>query len=129
MKRLNLFARMKRIPRTTISGMAAILTASVLLLGASFALASLMVKTGPNTVSTGSFEVTFRLLKDTATNLTDAESWGAIDEDKALFDCANWQQTSAAVKVIRVENTGTIPVKWKAVVVSEDGRKAAATWI
>lgn len=125
MKRLNLFARMKRIPRTTISGMAAILTASVLLLGASFALASLMVKTGPNTVSTGSFEVTFRLLKDTATNLTDAESWGAIDDDKALFDCANWQQTSAAVKVIRVENTGTIPVKWKAVVVSEDGRKAA----
>lgn len=127
MKRWNPFTRIKCLPRTSISSATAIFLSFSLLLGATFALASVMIRTGDNTVSTGTFGVSFSLLKDTAENLNDAEGWSAIDEETAVFDCSNWQQSSTAVKVIRVQNTGTVPLKWKVAIVPGTATATAST--
>ena len=127
MKRATSKDRRKLLLRSSIPNLVAILLSLSLLLGATLAIASYIVTSPNNTIRTGTFDVTFSLLNDNATDLSAEQSWSPIENDTAIFTCSNWQQTSTVVEVIRVKNDGTVAIQWKVAVVPVNAQAAAET--
>lgn len=90
-------------------------------LGTTFAWFTDMVTSSGNIIQSGSLKIDLELL--------DKESgkWNSIKESKSpLFDYDKWEPGYVDVKVLKVENEGTLALKWKAMFVSDEQLSALA---
>lgn len=85
-----------------------------MLLGTTFAWFTDSVNSSNNKIQSGDLKVDLELLdKDTGL-------WNSIKEDKtALFNYDNWEPGYTEVKVLKVENEGSLALQWKAKFISD----------
>jgi len=84
------------------------------LIGTTFAWFTDEVTSSGNKIISGSLKVDLELL-DKATG-----NWSSLKEtNKPIFDYDNWEPGYVDAKILRVENEGTLALKWKAQFVSE----------
>ena len=92
----------------------ALLLCFSMLIGTTFAWFTDSVTSSGNKITSGSLKVDLELL-DPDTNL-----WNSVKESKAsIFTYNNWEPGYVDVKVLKIENEGSLAFKWKAMFVSE----------
>jgi predicted ribosomally synthesized peptide with SipW-like signal peptide len=98
-----------------VASIIAIVMCFAMLLGTTFAWFTDSVNSSNNKIQSGDLKVDLELLdKDTGL-------WNSIKEDKtALFNYNNWEPGYTEVKVLKVENEGSLALKWKAKFVSDE---------
>lgn len=90
-----------------------------MLIGTTFAWFTDTVTSAGNKIESGTLKVDLELLGD--------DGWESIKESKkALFDYKNWEPGYTEVKVLKVENEGTLALKWMAQFISEKQLSALA---
>jgi predicted ribosomally synthesized peptide with SipW-like signal peptide len=91
----------------------AIVIASVLLIGATFAWFTDVATSSGNKIKAGTLKVDLELLD------AEQDTWVSLKGNNApIFDYENWEPGYTDVKVLKVENEGTLALKWKAKFVS-----------
>ena len=98
-----------------VASIIAIVICFAMLLGTTFAWFTDSVNSSNNKIQSGDLKIDLELLdKDTGL-------WNSIKEDKtALFNYDNWEPGYTEVKVLKVENEGSLALKWKAKFVSNE---------
>lgn len=92
----------------------ALLLCFSMLIGTTFAWFTDSVTSSGNKITSGSLKVDLELL-DPDTNL-----WNSVKESKTpIFTYNNWEPGYVDVKVLKIENEGSLAFKWKAMFVSE----------
>ena len=92
----------------------ALLLCFVMLLGTTFAWFTDSVTSSGNKISSGTLKIDLELLEKDGT-------WNSIKESNApIFDYEKWEPGYTDVKILKVENEGTIALKWMAKFISED---------
>ena len=85
-----------------------------MLMGATFAWFTDTVTSSNNKIVAGTLKVDLELLDK------ESGSWGSIKDSKApIFDYDNWEPGYVDVKVLKIENEGSLALKWFAKFVSE----------
>ena len=98
-----------------IMNVIAIVIASVLLIGATFAWFNDGVTSSGNKIQAGTLEVDLELLDP------ELDTWYSLKKSKApIFNYENWEPGYTDVKVLKVENEGTLALKWYAKFVSTE---------
>ena len=104
----------KAIKRALISSVLAIVLCFAMLLGTTYAWFTDEVKSSTNKVVTGTLKVDLELLDKTSGN------WNSIKATNApLFNYDKWEPGYTDVKILKVENEGTLALKWVAKFTSE----------
>ena len=104
----------KNIKRISlIANIFAIIITSIMLIGSTFAWFTDSVTSSGNKIQAGTLTIDLEL--------RDADgNWNSIkDSQKAIFDYANWEPGYTDVKILKVENEGSLALKWKAQFVSD----------
>ena len=97
-----------------ISSVLALLLCFTMLIGTTFAWFTDSVTSAGNKIMSGTLQVDLELLDK------DSGEWNSIKEDKtALFNNDKWEPGYTEVKMLKVENEGTLALKWKAKFVAE----------
>ena len=104
----------KSTKHALIMSVMALFLCFTMLIGTTFAWFTDSVTSSGNKIMSGSLKVDLELLDKDG-------SWSSIKEDKtALFNNENWEPGYTEVKMLKVENEGTLALKWKAKFVAED---------
>ena len=97
-----------------MSGLALLMCVSMLI-GSTFAWFTDSVTSAGNKIQAGTLKLDLELLDKETGN------WNSIKEDKtALFDYDKWEPGYTEFKVLKIENEGTLALKWYAKFVSEN---------
>ena len=107
--------------KSFLTSMVALVLCFTMFLGTTFAWFTDVVTSAGNIIQSGSLKIDLELL--------DKESgkWNSIKESKSpLFDYDKWEPGYVDVKVLKVENEGTLALKWKAMFVSDKQLSALA---
>ena len=107
--------------KSFLTSIVALVLCLTMFLGTTFAWFTDMVTSSGNIIQSGSLKIDLELL--------DKESgkWNSIKESKSpLFDYDKWEPGYVDVKVLKVENEGTLALKWKAMFVSDEQLSALA---
>ena len=92
----------------------ALLLCFVMLLGTTFAWFTDSVTSSGNKISSGTLKIDLELLEKDGT-------WNSIKESNApIFNYEQWEPGYTDVKILKVENEGTIALKWMAKFISEN---------
>ena len=111
----------KVIRRALISSALAIVLCFAMLVGTTYAWFTDEVKSSTNKVVTGTLKVDLELLDKTSGN------WGSIKASKApIFNYDKWEPGYTEVKILKVENEGTLALKWVAKFTSETALSSLA---
>ena len=106
----------KNTKRALLSSVMALFLCFAMLLGTTYAWFTDSVTSSNNIIKTGNLIVDLEVLDK------DAGTWTSVKESKAaIFDYDNWEPGYVQTKVLRVQNEGTLALKWKATLVSENG--------
>ena len=93
----------------------AIVIASLLLIGSTFAWFTDSATSSNNKIKSGTLSVDLELLNK------DTNEWVSLRKSKdAIFSYDNWEPGYTDVKVLKVQNEGSLALKWKARFVSND---------
>ncbi|MBQ8268129.1 MAG: hypothetical protein IJZ24_00420 [Clostridia bacterium] len=104
----------KSTKHALIMSVMALFLCFTMLLGTTFAWFTDSVTSAGNKIMSGTLKVDLELLDK------DSGTWNSIKEDKtALFNNDKWEPGYTEVKMLKVENEGTLALKWKAKFVSE----------
>ena len=86
-----------------------------MLIGSTFAWFTDSVTSAGNKIQAGTLKIDLELLDKTS------GAWNSIKEDKtALFDYDLWEPGYTEVKILKIENEGSLALKWMAKFVSEE---------
>ena len=97
-----------------MSGLALLMCVSMLI-GSTFAWFTDSVTSAGNKIQAGTLKIDLELLDKTS------GAWNSIKEDKtALFDYDLWEPGYTEVKILKVENEGSLALKWMAKFVSAE---------
>ncbi len=97
-----------------LMSMLALLLCFVMLLGTTFAWFTDSVTSSGNKISSGTLKIDLELLEKDGT-------WNSIKESNApIFDYEQWEPGYTDVKILKVENEGTLALKWMAKFISEN---------
>ena len=97
-----------------MSGLALLMCVSMLI-GSTFAWFTDTVTSGNNKIQAGTLQIDLELLDK------DSNTWSSIkDSNEALFDYDLWEPGYTDVKILKVENEGTLALKWIAKFVSDN---------
>ena len=103
----------KNTKRALLSSVLALFLCFAMLIGSTFAWFTDSVTSSGNKIMSGTLEVDLELLDKTS------GEWKSIKEDEtALFNYEKWEPGYTEVKMLKVENEGTLALKWKAKFVS-----------
>lgn len=104
-----------------ISSILALILCFAMLLGSTFAWFTDSASSSGNKIVSGTLDVDFELLdKDTGV-------WNSLKGTNApIFNYDKWEPGYTEVKILKVENLGTLALKWKAVFTSEKNLSALA---
>ncbi len=103
----------KSTKRALLSSALALLVCFAMLLGTTFAWFTDEVTSSANKIVSGTLKVDLELLDK------DTNAWASIKNNKApLFNYDKWEPGFIDAKVLKVENEGTLALKWKAKFVS-----------
>ena len=107
--------------KSFLTSVIALVLCLTMFLGTTFAWFTDMVTSSGNIIQTGSLKIDLELLdKETG-------KWNSIkDSQSPLFDYEKWEPGYVDVKVLKVENEGTLSLKWKAMFVSDEQLSALA---
>ena len=95
--------------RSLLTSVIALTLCFAMLLGTTFAWFTDSVTSTGNKIQSGTLKIDLEVL-DQKTNL-----WASVKEDKdPIFTYDNWEPGYTEVKVLKVENEGTLHLKWKA---------------
>jgi len=109
--------------KALVSSLLALTLSSSMLVGTTFAWFTDSVTSTGNKIVAGTLKVDLELLDKNG-------SWNSIKESKApIFNYDNWEPGYTDVKVLKVENEGTLALKWKAKFVSDEELSALANVI
>ncbi len=101
----------KTTKRALLSSVVAMLVCFTMLLSTTFAWFTDTAVSASNKIVAGSLKIDLEVLKD--------GTWTSIKESKApIFDYDKWEPGYTDVKVLKVENEGTLALKWVAKFVS-----------
>ena len=103
----------KNIKRISlVANIFAIIITSLILIGSTFAWFTDSVTSSGNKIQAGTLTIDLEL--------RDADgNWSSIkDSQEAIFNYANWEPGYTDVKILKVENEGSLALKWKAQFVS-----------
>ena len=104
----------KSTKHALIMSVMALFLCFTMLLGTTFAWFTDSVTSAGNKIMSGTLKVDLELLDK------DSGTWNSIKEDKtALFNNDKWEPGYTEVKMLKVENEGTLALKWKAKFVAE----------
>ena len=96
-----------------IMNVVAIVIASVLLIGATYAWFNDAATSSGNKIQAGTLKVDLELLDP------EQDAWVSLKGNNApIFDYENWEPGYTDIKVLKVENEGSLALKWKAKFVS-----------
>ena len=99
---------MKKGIKSLVMSIVAIVVSSAMLLGSTYAYFTDSVSLTGNKIVAGTLKVDLELLDKEG-------NWKSLKEDKTpLFNSDKWEPGCTDVKVLKVENEGTLPLKWKA---------------
>ena len=103
----------KSTKHALIMSVMALFLCFTMLLGTTFAWFTDSVTSAGNKIMSGTLKVDLELLDK------ESGTWNSIKEDKtALFNNDKWEPGYTEVKMLKVENEGTLALKWKAKFVS-----------
>ena len=106
---------MKRTTKSLFTSALSLFLCVVMLLGTTFAWFTDVVTSDGNKVVAGTLKVDLELLDK------DTKEWNSVKENKdPIFSHINWEPGYTEVKVLKVENEGSLALKWKAVLVAEN---------
>ena len=92
----------------------AIVVTAMMLVGTTFAWFTDSVTSSGNKIQSGTLKVDLELLDK-------EEGWISLKRDnKALFNYENWEPGYTDVKILKIENEGSLALKWKAKFSSEN---------
>ena len=116
-------AKKKSTKKALLASVLALTLSSSMLVGTTFAWFTDSVTSSGNKIVAGTLKVDLELLDKNG-------SWNSIKESKApIFNYDNWEPGYTDVKVLKVENEGTLALKWKAKFVSDEELSALANVI
>ena len=105
---------------TLLMNVLAIVVMSAILVGATFAWFTDTAISSGNKIQAGTLEVDLQLLDK-------EEGWVSLKDSNApIFDCDTWEPGYTDVKLLKVENKGSLALQWKARFVSSDELSALA---
>ena len=111
----------KNSVRTLVVSIVAIVICFTMLLGTTFAWFTDSVTSSNNKIESGTLLVDLELYDK------DTQAWASIkDSHDPIFDYDNWEPGYTDVKLLKVENEGTLALKWKARFVSSVSLSALA---
>lgn len=117
----------KSTKRALVSSALALVMCISMLIGSTFAWFTDSVTSSSNKIQSGTLKLDLEMLVKNDDNTT---SWKSIKEDKtALFNYTNWEPGYTDVKVLKVENEGSLALKWVAKFVAEKELSALANVI
>ena len=98
----------------------AIVVISAILIGSTFAWFTDSVISGGNKIQSGTLKVDLELLDK-------EDGWVSLKDDSdPIFNYDRWEPGYTDIKILKVENEGTLALKWKAKFVSDDELSALA---
>ena len=108
----------KSTKRALLMSLLSLMTCMTMLIGSTFAWFTDSVTSAGNKIQSGTLVLDLELLKEKADGTTE---WVSIKEDQtALFDYDKWEPGYTEYKVLKVENEGSLALKWYAKFVSEE---------
>ncbi len=111
----------KSIKRSLIASAVALCLCVLSLIGTTFAWFTDSVTSSGNKIVAGTLKVDLEVLDD------ETNTWSSVKESNApIFDYVDWEPGYTDVKILKVENEGSLALKWKAKFVSEDELTALA---
>ena len=106
--------KMKTTKSALVLSIVSLFLCFTMLIGTTFAWFTDSVTSAGNKIMSGTLQVDLELLDK------DNGAWNSIKEDKtALFNNDKWEPGYTEVKMLKVENEGTLALKWKAKFVAE----------
>ncbi len=114
----------KNVKRTAlILNVIAIIVTSAILIGSTFAWFTDSATSSGNKIQAGTLKVDLELLSQDG-------QWASLkDDNDPIFDYDRWEPGYTDVKILKVENEGTLALQWKAKFVSESELSALANVI
>ena len=110
--------------RSLLFSIVSLILCVAMLAGTTFAWFTDSVTSGYNKIVSGSLRIDLELL-DKKTG-----EWNSLKESKApIFNYDNWEPGYIDAKILKVENEGTLALKWKAKIVSEEALSALSNVI
>lgn len=104
---------MKNTRKPLFTSILALTLCVCMLLGTTFAWFTDSVTSAGNKIESGNLRIDLELLDKDGT-------WHSLKQSKApIFDYDNWEPGYIDVKILKVENEGSLALKWKALFVSE----------
>ena len=117
-------AKVKSLKKAFLTSAVALVMSSSMLVGTTFAWFTDSVTSANNKIVSGSLNVDLELM-----NKANSE-WNSVKaEKKALFNYTNWEPGYTEVKILKVQNEGTLALNWKAQLVSKNGLSKLANVI
>ncbi len=108
------------IKRSLIASAVALCLCVLSLIGTTFAWFTDSVTSSGNKIVSGTLKVDLEVLDK-------EDGWKSVKESNApIFDYVDWEPGYTDVKILKVENEGSLALKWKAKFVSEDELTALA---
>ena len=105
----------KTMKRSLITSIVAMLICISMFAGTTFAWFTDSVTSSGNIIKSGTLKVDLEVLG------TDNTTWTSVKAtNSAIFDYTNWEPGFVQAKVLRVENEGSLALKWTAKLVSEN---------
>lgn len=99
--------------KSLVASIMAIFMCVTTLVGSTFAWFTDSVSSEGNKIVSGTLKVDLELLNEDGT-------WKSLKDDtQAIFNYSNWEPGYTDIKVLKVENEGSLALKWKAMFVAE----------
>ena len=107
-------SKIKSTKSALVSSVVAMFLCFTMLMGTTFAWFTDSVTSSGNVIETGTLKVDLEVLG------TDNTTWTSVkDTNDSIFNYTNWEPGFVQTKILRVENEGSLALKWKARLESE----------
>ena len=108
---------MKSTKRSLFTSIVALVLCFSMLLGTTFAWFTDVVTSGNNKIVAGNLKIDLKLLEDKGDS---TECVSIKNSRKPIFNHKNWEPGYTDVKILRIDNEGTLALKWIAKIVALD---------
>ncbi len=113
--------------RSLLTNCVALCLCFVMLLGTTFAWFTDVVTSSGNKIQSGSLKLDLLVLNEVETTTGTRNEWVSIKDDQdPLFTYENWEPGYTDVTILKVENLGSLALKWEARFASEQPLSALA---
>ena len=107
--------KQKSTKKTLLTSVLSLVLCMAMLIGTTFAWFTDSVTSGNNKIVAGNLKVDLQVLEQ------DNTTWTSIkDEPQPIFNYEYWEPGYTEVKILKVVNEGTLALKWKAMLTSEN---------